>query len=57
MEMKCKYCGGLVLWDWPVNGFNDHTTCQDCGGTDCQIIEYLPITEETEEDNNDRQGE
>lgn len=38
--MKCKNCGGLVLWDWPIhpNGPNE-TTCQSCGAKNSQIIE------------------
>ena len=39
--MKCEYCGGTVLWDWPIKPDGDNlTTCQKCGAKDSQ--EYEP---------------
>ena len=37
--MKCQNCGGLVLWDIPIKPDGDNsTTCQKCGGKNCQEI-------------------
>lgn len=40
MEMRCEYCGGIVLWDWPIKPYGPNsTTCQECGEKNCQKIE------------------
>lgn len=38
--MKCSLCGGYVEWKGPLSNLT-HTECADCGGTNCQEVEFV----------------
>lgn len=44
--MICRFCGGRVIW----MGRNfTYTECQNCGATNCQIVEESQSEDEEEE--------
>lgn len=48
--MICSICGGHnVTWRGPLANLT-HTECSDCGGTNCQEVEYEEQHEELETD-------
>lgn len=35
--MKCSYCGGLVLWEYPI--IDSVSKCEKCGCKNCHEID------------------
>ena len=44
--MICSICGGEVQWQGPLSALT-HTKCLQCGGTNCQEVEF--VNDENEE--------
>ena len=45
--MEYSLCGGLVTWRGPFSNLT-HTQCENCGGTNCQIVEEADEQEDEE---------
>lgn len=46
--MVCRFCGGRVIWKGPLSNLT-HTECENCGATNCQIVEESQSEDEGEE--------